>query len=91
MNRLLLTIMAVLAFTASWADDKTDVTAKYVVNASFEGDDITKLESISEGSEGLRGYKIAAPKGWTVSGTHEKSFIVTADCSADKLPTYGLE
>ena len=84
MNRLLLTIMAVLAFTASWADDKTDVTAKYVVNASFEGDDISTLTPISNSADGLRGYAVSNPTGWTVSNdANAVSLIVTKDCYTD--------
>ncbi|MBQ3754237.1 MAG: dockerin type I repeat-containing protein [Prevotella sp.] len=35
MNRLLLTIMAVLAFTASWADDKVDSPTEGVITSDF--------------------------------------------------------
>ena len=65
------------------AQNMTNVTTNYISNPSFEVDNISTLEAKSEGNEGLRGYIVTSPAGWTVSGNHEKSFIVTADCSAD--------
>ena len=66
------------------ADDKTDVTAQYISNASFESDDITTLTPKTETADGLRGYIVTAPSGWTVSNSvGAVSLIVTADCFTD--------
>ena len=89
MNRLLLTILAVLAFSASWADDKTDVTTKYVTNPSFEQDNIASLSPVNNNADGLRGYEVTAPKGWTVNNSaNAVSLIVTKDCYTDN--NFGL-
>ena len=85
MNRLLLTIVAVLAINSSQAaDDKKDVTAEYVTNPSFELDNISSLPVENNQADGLRGYKVNAPKGWTVNNSaNAVSLIVTKDCYTD--------
>ncbi|MCR4919149.1 MAG: hypothetical protein K5928_04950 [Prevotella sp.] len=63
---------------------RTDVTTQYLANASFEADDIGTLEAVTQQADGLRGYKVSAPKGWTATGTvGAVSLIVTADCYTD--------
>ena len=44
---------ALAAMTACWADEKTDVTAQYVTNASFEADAIASLEAVNNSADGL--------------------------------------
>ncbi|MBR1484714.1 MAG: hypothetical protein IJ612_03360 [Prevotella sp.] len=84
MKKLLLTMTALLAMTAGWAQEKTDVTSQYVQNASFEQDNIASLTPKSEAADGLRGYVVTAPQGWTVSNSIDVvSLIVTADCYTD--------
>jgi len=85
MKRLSFAIMALFMVTASWAaDTKTDVTAQYVANASFEGDNIASLNQKTEAADGLRGYIVTAPQGWTVQNTAGAvSLIVTKDCYTD--------
>ena len=85
MKRLLtLTLSFLTAMTMFAVQEKTDVTASYVKNASFESDDIASLQSKTENADGLRGYVVAAPKEWTVSnGANAVSLIVTADCYTD--------
>ena len=82
-TRLLLIGIVLATAIGAGAEDITDVTSQYIKNASFEGDNIATLQAKEEGNEGLRGYIVQSPTGWIVSGTHEKSFIVTANCSAD--------
>ena len=65
------------------ANEKTDVTAQYLTNASFENDNISALTPENNSADGLRGYKTAAPTGWTVTGTSVTSLIVTKDCYTD--------
>ena len=75
-------------------NEKEDVTSQYVANASFEDDDITKLTAKSEPADGLRGYVVSNPSGWTVNNVaNAVSLIVTKDCYTDnnfgKVTTLG--
>ncbi len=75
-------------------NEKEDVTSQYVANASFEDDDITKLTAKSESADGLRGYVVSNPSGWTVNNVaNAVSLIVTKDCYTDnnfgKVTTLG--
>ena len=85
MKKLLMIVAAAGSLAlAHAADGKTDVTAQYVANASFENDDIGALTAKTEAADGLRGYQLASPKGWTVSnGAQAVSLIVTKDCYTD--------
>ena len=84
-KKLLLFFACVVVFASTWAaDDKTDVTSLYLVNASFEEDDISKLQTKSETADGLRGYMLSSPQGWTVTNNVSAvSLIVTKDCFTD--------
>lgn len=56
--------------------------ASPVVNGSFEADDVASLEVVTaDGS--TRGWKVTAPQGWSLTGSHEKSYIIDADCYGD--------
>lgn len=68
---------------ADESQENEDVTTKYLSNPSFEQDDISRLTATVEQADGLRGYAVTAPAGWTVGGTAVKSLIVTADCYTD--------
>ena len=84
MRRLFLICVSCLLAGGAIAQEKEDVTAAYVVNASFEADNIAQLEKVTNSADGLRGYKVNAPQGWTVSNSVETvSLIVTADCYTD--------
>lgn len=74
--------------TADNKEEVTDVTSQYVTNASFEADDLAILEKVNNTADGLRGYKVTAPKGWTVGGTAVTSLLVTKDCYTDN--NFGL-
>ena len=66
------------------ANEKTDVTSQYITNASFESDDVTTLNPKTETADGLRGYQVTAPTGWTVANSvNAVSLIVTQDCYTD--------
>ncbi len=52
-------------------------------NPSFEEDNTSQLQTITNTSDGLRGYTCDNPKEWTVSGTNVTKLIVTADCFTD--------
>ena len=60
-----------------------DVTSQYVANASFEKDELKAADAVNNSSDGLRGYKITAPEGWTVSGTAVTSLLINKDCYTD--------
>ncbi len=60
-----------------------DVTATYVTNPSFEADEAALLPEVVSSADGRRGWTLASPKGWTVSGTDVTKLLVKADCYAD--------
>ena len=83
-KKLLTFLCCLLAAGVSAADGMTDVTAQYVKNASFENDDISSLTPVNNSADGLRGYSVAAPQGWTVQNTaNAVSLIVTKECFTD--------
>ncbi len=65
------------------ATDMEDITEKYIVNPSFENDDIKTLQSVVQSADGLRGYQLNAPTGWNVSGTSVTQLLVGVDCFTD--------
>lgn len=75
-------LLASLAFSTSMMA-QTDITAEYVRNASFELDDISSLEAVSNSADGLRGYKISTPAAWTVTGTNVTQLLINSDCYTD--------
>ena len=62
---------------------QTDVTSLYLQNPSFESDDISTLSAVNNSADGLRGYTLNQPVGWTVSGTQVTQLLVTKDCYTD--------
>ena len=75
---------ACLPMMETQADETTDVTATYLVNASFEADNTTQLQQVTNAADGLRGYQVSSPQGWTVNNSvGAVSLIVTADCYTD--------
>ena len=70
----------------AWAlcvNAQEDVTSQYVKNPSFEQDDISKLTAVNNSADGLRGYTLTNPTGWTVSGTEVTELLVSKDCYTD--------
>ena len=57
-------------------------------NPSFEEDDASKLEAVNNSADGLRGYTLNAPKGWTVTGTEVTRLLVNKSCYTDN--NFGL-
>lgn len=76
-------ILLSLAIGFSLAASAQDVTSTYVQNPSFEQDDISALGAVNNSADGLRGYTLAAPTGWTVTGSDVVRLLVTADCYTD--------
>ena len=83
MRKTFVWLSALLMAVSLPAVAQEDVTAQYVVNASFENDATTSLSAVNNNSDGLRGYTLNAPAGWTVSGTDVTRLLVTADCYTD--------
>ena len=76
LNLLLLALPLCIGATA-----QEDVTATYLANPSFEADNTKQLTPVN--NNGLRGYTVTAPQGWTVNGTSATSLIINKDCYAD--------
>ena len=82
-------LLASMLSLCAMASDKEDVTVSYVANASFEADNISLLEAVNNSADGLRGYKVSAPQGWTVvNSANAVSLLVTADSYTDN--NFGL-
>jgi len=83
MRKLFTALLLTIATLATNAGTITDVTSTYLTNPSFESDDISSLSAVNNTADGLRGYTVTAPTGWTVGGTSVTSLIVTKDCYTD--------
>lgn len=70
------------------SDEVEDITLSYIMNPSFEDDDIALLESVVNSADGLRGYTLQQPIGWKVSGTNVTQLLITKDCYTDN--NFGL-
>ena len=79
-NLLLLLTTLSLSFSAVAQED---VTSTYLANPSFEADDISGLQQVTQTTDGLRGWELATPSGWNVSGTDVTQLLVSADCFTD--------
>ena len=67
---------------------KEDVTTTYIKNPSFETDRESDATKVTQSADGLRGWTLANPSGWTVSGTDVTKLLVTKDCYTDN--NFGL-
>ena len=85
MKKTILALTVLLTTLTAWGDEaRTDVTAQFITNPSFEADNISTLSPVNNSADGLRGYSVTAPKGWTVAKeSNVVSLIVTADCYTD--------
>lgn len=85
-----LSLVAMAAPAAMWAQENAqeDITAQYITNPSFENDDPATLTAVNNSADGLRGYHLPQPAGWTVEGTDVTKLLVTADCYTDN--NFGL-
>ena len=82
-------LLAGMLTTGALAGEKEDVTGSFVANASFEADNAASLETVNSSADGLRGYKVGAPQGWTVvNGVGAVSLLVTGNCYTDN--NFGL-
>ena len=66
-----------------FADNKDDLTAEYLQNPSFEANSASSLSPVNNSADGLRGYTLKNPSGWTVSGTEVTELLVNKDCYTD--------
>ena len=88
MKKIFSCILALVAVLGAVANTTQDVTATYVANPSFEADNTSSLSEIRNNADGRRGWTLANPAGWTVSGTSVTQLLVKADCYTDN--NFGL-
>ena len=89
MKRFALCMLMPLAICCAMAStEMEDITAVFVANPSFEADEVSALAEVVNGADGRRGWTLAAPKGWTVSGTAVTQLLVKANCYTDN--NFGL-
>lgn len=69
----------------SWAQtgNQEEITSQYLTNASFEVDNIASLTPVTQNADGLRGYTLSNPNGWSVSGTDVTKLLITKECYTD--------
>ncbi|MBQ4520147.1 MAG: hypothetical protein II999_06015 [Bacteroidaceae bacterium] len=68
--------------------EQKEITSEYITNASFESDNPANLTVVNNSADGLRGYTLAQPVGWSVEGTGVTQLLVTPECYADN--NFGL-
>ena len=88
MRKFYLCLVALFTVMGVVAADEKDITQAYVQNASFEADAVANLAEVTNSADGRRGWTLANPVGWTVSGTAVTQLLVKADCYADN--NFGL-
>ena len=90
-KQLLCLVAAALALfsgTVRAAEITEDITSDYLTNASFEDDDVSALDSVINSSDGMRGWTLTAPTGWTVSASSLTLLLVDSGCYTDN--NFGL-
>ena len=89
MKKIFSCVLALVAALGAMASTSTeDVTDTYITNPSFESDNVASLSEVVNGSDGHRGWTLAAPSGWMMSGTSVTQLLVKADCYTDN--NFGL-
>ena len=83
LKTLCLCLWAVMGVVAAQAQTTTDITSTYLTNPSFEEDDASSLSEVTNSADGLRGWTLTAPTGWTVGGTSVTELLISADCYTD--------
>ncbi len=85
---LLIGALSLSAHLSAADNQPEEITSQYITNASFEDDVLTTLTPVSNNSDGLRGYTLAQPAGWSVSGTSVTQLLITGQCYTDN--NFGL-
>ena len=89
MKKIFSCVLALVAALGAMASTSTeDVTATYITNPSFESDNVASLAEVTNSADGRRGWTLATPSGWTVSGTAVTQLLVKANCYTDN--NFGL-
>ena len=89
MKKIFTCALALIAALGAMASATVeDVTASYVVNPSFEADNVSSLTEVTNSADGRRGWTLGTPSGWTVSGTAVTQLLVKASCYTDN--NFGL-
>ena len=85
-NKIMTLSAGTLYFRATAASTITislDVAISGLINPSFEMDNYSTLPAVNNSADGLRGYTLTNPTGWTVSGTSVTELLVREDCYTD--------
>ena len=89
MKKIFSCVLALMAALGAMASTSTeDVTVTYILNPSFEADNVASLAEVINNADGRRGWTLATPTGWTVGGTSVTQLLVKADCYTDN--NFGL-
>ena len=79
----LILILSLFGTQAMAQDGAADMTS-LLQNPSFEWDNTAALSAVDNNNDGLRGYAVSAPQGWTVDNSiGAVSLIVTSECFTD--------
>ncbi len=81
MKRIAAIIIAVNVMNCVIAQE--DITSEKIQNASFESDVPKDRDVVNNSSDGLRGYTLAQPTGWTVGGKSVTQLLVSSNCYTD--------
>lgn len=81
MKKLFLVLGALLQTIYSIGQE--NITAQYLQNPSFELDVPKSTDAVNNTADGLRGYTLAIPSGWSVVGTNVTQLLVSKDCFTD--------
>ena len=81
MKKIFLVLGAIFQFLYSVAQE--DITSRYILNSSFELDIPKSTDAVINTADGLRGYNLTKPTGWSVEGTGVTQLLVSADCFTD--------
>lgn len=81
MNKFNILLGALLQTVYSIAQE--NITAQYIQNPSFEQNVPKSSDAVNNSSDGLRGYTLAKPDGWSVEGTSVTQLLVSKDCFTD--------
>lgn len=79
----LCTIALMASSISQTAYAQTDITSQYLKNPSFEQDAVGSLSAVNNSADGLRGYTLNQPTGWTKTGSDVTNLAVTAACYTD--------
>lgn len=81
MRKLFIVLGVLLQTVCSVAQE--NITVQYVQNPSFELDVPKSTDAVNNAADGLRGYTLTKPSGWSIEGTGVTQLLVSKDCFTD--------